>query len=413
MKKIFTRLSALLLAWIMAVPLLVPPAFASEGEREIEVTIDTGIAGSRNAKIQAAWDDTWFTAEETVYNHELAIASMALSAAAYHGGKNTGIQAALKALGFENIQSYNYHPQLSEASSVTAYTFAVKEIRTPEGPAYLTAVVIRGTGEYMEWAGNLNMGSGDDHAGFAEACGELLKRLEQYLTGLKLTDTERRNMRWLVTGHSRGAAAANLAAASLTDTVRETPGAVYAYTFASPTVSFKGVRDGYENIFNIVSDEDLVTQVPLTAWGCARYGVDLHLPTKARDGESYAAAFAKMDETYTALTGKPYTVYKDQELVAELTSAIQKLVPNATSSSMAMLSALFTGNFTGLTDLIRGNSLTAILLGRRMILLSNELTPLIQQEAGGMASAHCMASYYSWLASARTPEEIQALYGTE
>ena len=90
-----------------------------------------------------------------------------------------------------------------------------------------------------------------------------------------------------------------------------------------------------------------------------------------------------------------------------------KLVPSASSSSMAMLSALFTGNFTGLSGLIRENSLAALLLGRKMITLSNELTPLIQQESGGLASAHCMASYYSWLASAETPEEVQALYNLQ
>lgn len=407
------RLLASLLLCAMAASLPAPAALASEGSRTVPVTIDTGIPGSPDAEIEILWDDGWFASDETAYNHDLAIAAMALSSAAYRGGQHTGVQAALKALGFSNIRSYNYTPSLSEAASVTAYTFAVKEIAVSGGTAYLTAIVIRGTMEYMEWAGNLNMGSGVDHAGFAEARDDLLGRLDQYLSGLNLTGEKRQSMRCLVAGHSRGGAVANLTAARLTDAARGTRGAVYAYTFASPAVSFKAASAGYENIFNIVSDEDLVTQVPLFAWGCARYGTDLRLPTKARDGEAYAAAFAGMDRRYTALTGKPYTVYKDQELVAKLTSAIYKLVPTATGPSMAMLSALLTGNFTGLSDLIHENSLTAILLGRRMLKLSNELTPLIQQEAGGIASAHCMASYYSWLVSAQTPEEIRALYAAD
>ena len=406
--RLATRLFALLLLCAMAASLPVPTALASEGKRAVPVTIDTGIAGASDAKIEVLWDDAWFTADDTTYNHDLAIAAMALSGAAYRGGQNTGVQAALKALRFGNIRSYNYTPVLSTVTSVTAYTFAVKEIPASGGTAYLTAIVIRGTGEYMEWAGNLNMGGGTDHAGFAKARDELLARLDQYLAGLNLTEEKRQSMRYLVTGHSRGGAAANLTAARLTDA--GAPGAVYAYTFASPAVSFKAAGAGYENIFNIISDEDLVTQVPLSSWGCGRYGTDLHLPTKARDGEAYAASFARMDRQYTALTGKPYTVYKDQELVAKLTSALYKLVPNATGPSMAMLSALFTGNFTGLSDLIRENSLTALLMARWMLELSSELTPLIQQEAGGMASAHCMASYYSWLVSARTPEEVRALY---
>lgn len=404
------RLFALLLLCAMTASLLAPAALASGGKRTVPVTIDA-LPGAPNAKIEVSWDDAWFTSDETSYNHDLAIAAMALSGAAYLGGQNTGVRAALKALGFENIRSYNYAPVLKTAASVTAYTFAVKEIPVSGGTAYLTAIVIRGTGEYMEWAGNLNMGSGVDHEGFAKARDELLASLDQYLTDLNLTEGERRSMRCLVTGHSRGAAVANLTAARLTDD--EALGAVYAYTFASPAVSFKAKSAGYGNIFNIISDEDLVTQVPLSAWGCGRYGTDLRLPTQARDGEAYAVVFARMDQQYTALTGKPYTVYKDGKLVSELTSAIHKLVPNATGSSMAMLSALFTGNFTGLSDLVRENSLAALLLGSRMLKLSNELTPLIQQEAGGIASAHCVASYYSWLVSARTPEEIRALYAVD
>lgn len=405
------QLFALLLLGAITASLAPPAALASEGGRIVPVTIDTGIAGATGAEIEISWDDAWFTSDETAYNHDLAIAAMALSGAAYRSGRNTGIQAALKALGFDNIQSYNYAPALAEVAAVTAYTFAVKEIPASGGTVHLTAVVVRGTGEYMEWAGNLNMGSGADHAGFAEARDELLARLDQYLAGLGLGDRDRRSMRFLVTGHSRGAAVANLTAARLTDT--QTPGAVYAYTFASPMVSFRAENSGYENIFNIISDDDLVTQVPLSAWGCGRYGTDLRLPVRARDGKAYAAAFTRMERQYTSLTGKPYTVYKDQDLVVKLTSSIYRLVPNATSSSMEMLSALFTGNFTGLSDLIRENSLTALLLGTRMLKLSNELTPLIQREAGGMASAHCMASYYSWLASARTPEEVRELYAAE
>lgn len=407
------RLTALLLLCAVTASLIAPAALASEGKRTVPVAIDTGITGAPDAEIEIPWDDAWFTSDETAYNHDLAITAMALSGAAYRGGRNTGVQAALKALGFGNIRSYNYTPILSTVTSVTAYTFAVKEIPVSGETAYLTAIVIRGTGEYMEWAGNLNMGSGADHEGFSKARDELLARLEQYLAGLDLTEGKRQSMRYLVTGHSRGAAVANLAAVRLTDAARESPGAVYAYTFASPAVSFKAEKAGYENIFNIISDEDLVTQVPLSSWGCGRYGTDLCLPTKARDGEAYAAAFAKMDRQYTALTGRPYTVYKDAEIVSKLTSAIRKLVPNATSPSMAMLSALFTGDFTGLSDLIRENGLTALVMGSRALKMSNELTPLIQQEAGGMASAHCMASYYSWLVSAQTPEEVQALYAAD
>ena len=90
----------------------------------------------------------------------------ALSGAAYLGGADTGVQAALTGLGFTGVQAYNYHPSAEKAGRAAAYVFARKKL--PDS-TWLTAVVIRGTGEYMEWAGNLNMGSGPDHSGFARA----------------------------------------------------------------------------------------------------------------------------------------------------------------------------------------------------------------------------------------------------
>jgi len=409
MKRGITRYITLLLLLTITASLLIPGAIAAGA---VPVTISTGVNGAANPQVDVLWDDAWFNGDPATYNHDLAIASMALSGAAYLSGKKTGVQAALNAMGFGDIRAYNYRPSLETVSQVAAYTFATKTISgVSGGDTYLTAVVIRGTGESMEWAGNLNMGEGQDHEGFAKARNELLARLDEYLTDAGITAEKRQTMKFLITGHSRGAAVANLTAASLTAGARDTDAAIYAYTFASPTVSFDAALEGYGNIFNIVSDDDLVTQVPLPAWGCGRYGVDLHLPTSVRDGAAYDAAFAKMDQTYTALTGKPYTVYRDKDAVQTLTAALRKLVPSASSASMAMLSALLTGNFSGLSGLVRENSITALLLSRRMITMSNELTPLIQREAGGMASAHCMAAYYSWLVNSRTPEEVQALYG--
>ena len=87
----------------------------------------------------------------------------------------------------------------------------------------------------------------------------------------------------LITGHSMGAAIANLVAAEL----NEIEGAddVYGYTFATPTV--KSAVDGnatipYSNIFNILNTNDVVPYVP-TSWLLpgvnlwSRYGIDIPL----------------------------------------------------------------------------------------------------------------------------------------
>ena len=88
---------------------------------------------------------------------------------------------------------------------------------------------------------------------------------------------------FLITGHSMGAAIANLVAAELNE--REGQADVYAYTFATPTV--KSATDGnatirYTNIFNILNTNDVVTYVPTSLllpttnlW--SRHGIDIPL----------------------------------------------------------------------------------------------------------------------------------------
>lgn len=87
----------------------------------------------------------------------------------------------------------------------------------------------------------------------------------------------------LITGHSMGAAIANLVAAELNE--REGQADVYAYTFATPTV--KSATDGnatirYTNIFNILNTNDVVTYLPTSLllpttnlW--SRHGIDIPL----------------------------------------------------------------------------------------------------------------------------------------
>lgn len=373
------------LMWIMV--LWQPPAQAAE---TAPVRIGTGIEDTPVAEVEISWDDAWFAEDAGVYRHELALSSMALSGAAYvRESKVPGIQDALGALGFENIQSYHYQFTLEPGDQV-AYTFALKKVDDSAGtPVWLAAVVVRGTGEYTEWASNLNVGKEADHEGFAKAAQELLNNLEQYLG--KVGITEKDPIKFLITGHSRGGAVANLLAARLPGEGWAEKEAVYGYTFAAPAVSVDAAEEGYGNIFNIINGDDLVPMVPLSAWGYRRYGVDIPLPTG--DG----GLFEEMDRTYQALTGQNYASYRSPGAAAKIAGALYRLIPSTSGVNMEMLAALLNGDLEGLSALVKGNGIAALLLGKTAIELTSELTPLLQNEQGALRSAHCMAGYYSWL----------------
>ncbi len=87
----------------------------------------------------------------------------------------------------------------------------------------------------------------------------------------------------LITGHSLGAAIANLLAAELSSSLGVDK--VYAYTFATPQVVTESLDQEaipYGNIFNILNSNDVVTYMPTTLiiplanyW--TRHGVDIPL----------------------------------------------------------------------------------------------------------------------------------------
>lgn len=401
------RASAILLAFFITAAALITPA--ASAETTASVSIGTGVQKTPTAQIEAAWDDAWFAEPATDYQHSLAMTAMALSGAAY--GEKTGMGDALEKLGFEHVQSYHYDAAAESGADTAAYTFAVRRIDARKGgDIWLTAVVIRGTHEILEWAGNLDLGTGIVHEGFARARDDLTKNLNRYLSALHISSTAESGTKFLVTGHSRGGAVANLTAAYLMDSMKVPREDVYAYTFAAPAVSVRAAEAGYENIFNITNREDLVTRIPLAKWGYARYGTDLTLPGRAGSGERSQDIFRKMEQQYTALTGQPYAVFQDQEAVENTLAAIGRLIPNATGADMSMLAALLSGDLEELSALADQNSLTALLLGGKALALSSELAPLLKQEREAVVSAHCMAGYYSWLSACGTTGEAEAMF---
>ena len=242
----------------------------------------------------------------TEYSHPLGTFAMELSFAAYFplpigftGGLQTAlasftkgtkpIEQMLEDYEFQGVVPKNYgHTWLELITDNwlfrrVGFTIAHRDVVVDSSGTTrpLVVVPIRGTAADLEWLGNVLTATTltDQLAGFPVAFEEVRDDLDTYLDASRVGGTLRsKNPMILITGHSRGAAIANMLAAHLNNSGSISPDDIYAYTFATPNVD-RHLYDArtHTNIFNILNNNDVVTFVPRSIlgdniWG--RYGLE-------------------------------------------------------------------------------------------------------------------------------------------
>jgi len=234
----------------------------------IKTYFNSGFDG-KHREFTFSYDDSYFDVPATAsLNLRLARASMALAAYAYVSPGSRTEESPLNQMGFDVVEQQNYKKATPNDNDFVAYRIAKKTFRNSGGTEYdLYGLFIRGTPTGYEWCSNFNVGTGNEHAGFTKAADEVYKSFKA-----KLSQSSRPTKIW-ITGHSRGAAVANIIAKKLSQ--ERDPRTVYAYTFACPNVARS--KSGETNIKNFNNLGDFVTQVPLDAWHYSRSGQDLIL----------------------------------------------------------------------------------------------------------------------------------------
>lgn len=283
-------------------------------------------------------DHMFYINDETVhYRNEFAQLSLAAVMAGYSDcrldsrwtdtikptagngyGRAANIAEFYKKLKFSGMKFVNYEVPLSDSDDKVAFSIAKKYVNrgedktdTSKGEDTVIAVVLRGGGYGAEWSSNFNVvyGSGnDDHYGFSQAAEKVKRELDSYVKSLSSSENGiRGDLKIWICGYSRSAATANRVAHDINEKgaggVSIAKKDLYAYTFATPNVATRENNDDTsksrdENIFNIISPQDLVPQVPLNLWGYGRYGNTLWLPVDSTD---------KLWQRYTSLSGKTIT----------------------------------------------------------------------------------------------------------
>ena len=142
---------------------------------------------------------------------QLAKASVYLSMGAYDPEEGSSCPELYDEMGYELRYTSPWYSREMTYHNCDHAAFTVGRKETAGKVLYL--VPVRGTQDPREWYSNLNIGSASVHQGFKNAADEIVNTLEQII---REDDCAVEDVAVWLTGHSRGAAVANLAAASLT-----------------------------------------------------------------------------------------------------------------------------------------------------------------------------------------------------
>lgn len=189
------------------------------------------------------------------YNPELANMTAALSEAAYSEKK---IKDAYTSLGF-NCELFDYDGTYNPLSSGCAIGY--KKSDYDESTVILVAV--RGSvGSLLtgsDWHGNYLAVTNLEgkHISFSDAADRICDNINRIISDNNISG----KIRYVITGHSRGAAVANLLSVRLMENGVSAP-YVYNYNFACPDVACKFYFTDYINIFNLCNREDPVPFLP-------------------------------------------------------------------------------------------------------------------------------------------------------
>ena len=219
------------------------------------------------------------------------------------GGSDTATNLG-KLLGLQNVKSYKISASSYsvDKDDVTEFFVGHKKVVYNGVTREIIIVAVRGTNETnAEWSSNFDVGADTDeyykamgkshpdwinksnHKGFDVAANRVYAKLSSYIK--QYVDANAQTS-ILLTGHSRGAAIANILSQMYTD---NTSYKTFGYTFASPNTTTAKNAATYKNIFNIVNKDDIIPYLPLAEWGFTKYGVTKSL--SVREYYSYEPGF--------------------------------------------------------------------------------------------------------------------------
>lgn len=299
---------------LVSLPTLVDSDFDGILDGADEYAFDNTFTGKlktsfANSSIDCKMDYRWFFEDNTVYNPDLSKLSILFAAEIYEGttlslagsndsnaATNTSIAESMRYFGWENARSKSLHG-IYDDNHLTEVAIGYHNVVYGGELKTILAVTIRGTnGTIEEWSSNCDIGDistdtpDDDwvntlnHKGFDMTATRVMREINNFIMESDLHPEE---LIYWVTGHSRGAAIANIVGANL-EKAGET---AFTYTFAAPNCTLDKEAKTYTSIFNVINEDDFVPCLPMEYWGYTTYG---RATTTASIKDSYESEWEKL-----------------------------------------------------------------------------------------------------------------------
>ena len=292
LKKRLLHFLVLLILCVLSVTLIPHAASAAAADAPVQkIRLPFVSVGNQIFSWDFPYSDDFFLHPADDFSLDLARASMALTVSAfrYNGDPiENQFAAYLGAAGFTEISSFGYDQPTSK--DTLSGIIASRKI----GDFTLIAAAPNGWKYKNEWSSNLEVGTGERHAGFDYAAKIMERKIDEYIRDHGISG----RMKLWISGFSRAAAVGNLTAADMIGTGRFDD--VYAYLFGVPRTAKNAER--LPGIYNICGKYDPVTQVAPQSWGFERFGTDLYTPAE-ETATNYTQLLARASEVCKALTG--------------------------------------------------------------------------------------------------------------